>query len=113
MPILGGTHIRRQVRAVPSPTGAVGSFARWVAEECPRDARVLNIGAGSNLSGALTPISRRAGILVGVDPDPAISDNLTLDEGHCQTLEEYAATGPQPFDLAFSVFVLAPLRPLL
>jgi len=106
MPILGGTHIRRQVRAVPSPTGAVGSFARWVAEECPRDARVLNIGAGSNLSGALTPIRRRAGVLVGVDPDPAISNNVTLDEGHCQTLEEYAATGPQPFDLAFSVFVL-------
>jgi SAM-dependent methyltransferase len=106
MAILGGTHIRHQVRAVPSPPGAVASFAHWVAEECPDDARVLNIGAGCNLSGSLTSVRRRAGLLVGVDPDPAISDNPTLDERHCQSMEEYAATGPAPFDLAFSVFVL-------
>lgn len=106
MAILGGTRIRHQVRAVPSPPGAVAGFARWVADQCPRDARVLNIGAGCNLSGAMTPVRRRAGVLVGVDPDSAIAHNTTLDERHCQTLEEYAATGPEPFDLAFSVFVL-------
>jgi SAM-dependent methyltransferase len=103
---LEGTRIRHQVRAIPSPPGAVASFARWVAEECPQDARVLNIGAGRNLSGSLNPVRRRAGVLVGVDPDPSISDNTTLDERHCQSLEEYAETGPAPFDLAFSVFVL-------
>ena len=103
---LGGTRIRREVRAVPSPPAGVPAFARWVAEECFQGARVLNIGAGRNLSGALTPVRRRAGQLVGVDPDPSISDNATLDERHHQSLEEYAATGPEPFDLAFSVFVL-------
>jgi SAM-dependent methyltransferase len=103
---LEGARIRGEVRAIPSPPGAVAGFARWVAEECPPDARVLNIGAGCNLSGALNPVRRRAGVLVGVDPDPAISDNTTLDESHCQSMEEYAATGPESFDLAFSVFVL-------
>ncbi len=103
---LEGTGIRPRVRAVPSPHAPVASFARWVAAECPQDARVLNIGAGCNLSGALKPVRRRAGVLVGVDPDPSIGDNTTLDETHCQTLEAYAATDPEPFDLAFSVFVL-------
>jgi SAM-dependent methyltransferase len=103
---LEGTRIRHEVRAIPPPPGAVASFARWVAEECPPDARVLNIGAGRNLSGSLSPVGRRAGMLVGVDPDPSISDNTTLDESHCQSMEDYAATGPEPFDLAFSVFVL-------
>ena len=102
----GTTRIRHQVRAVPSPRAAVAGFAHWVAEECPADARVLNIGAGCNLSGSLRPVRRRAGHIVGVDPDPSIHDNPTLDERHCQTLEEYAGTGPEPCDLAFSVFVL-------
>ncbi len=106
MTLLGSARIRHQVRAMPSPAEAVPSFARWVAKECPPDARVLNIGAGCNLSGSLSPVRRRAGVIVGVDPDPAISDNTTLDERHCQSLEDYAATGPEPFDLAFSVFVL-------
>lgn len=67
---------------------------------------MLNIGAGTNLSGPLRPVRRRAGHLVGIDPDPAIEDNPTLDERHRLSLEEYARLEPQPFDLAFSVFVL-------
>lgn len=106
MALLGGTRIRSQVRAVPSPHAAVAGFARWVAHECPPDARVLNIGAGCNLSGSLSPVRRHAAVLVGVDPDPSIHDNTTLDERHCLSLEDYAATAPDPFDLAFSVFVL-------
>jgi 2-polyprenyl-3-methyl-5-hydroxy-6-metoxy-1,4-benzoquinol methylase len=67
---------------------------------------VLNIGAGANLSGALRPLRRRAGHLVGVDPDESVLENPTLDEAHRMSLEEYAALRPEPFDLAFSVFVL-------
>ena len=106
MALVRGTHIPHQVRAVPAPSGAVASFAHWVAEECPDRARVLNIGAGCNLSGSLSPVRRRAAVIVGVDPDPAISDHPTLDERHCEFLEDYAASCPEPFDLAFSVFVL-------
>jgi 2-polyprenyl-3-methyl-5-hydroxy-6-metoxy-1,4-benzoquinol methylase len=98
--------ISATVVATPPPRAAVRGFARWVARECPPGARVLNIGAGHNLSGRLDPVARRAGTLVGVDPDPSVLDNATLDEGHHLTMEQYAATDPEPFDLAFSVFVL-------
>jgi SAM-dependent methyltransferase len=103
---LEGARTRPDVRAIATPPAAVSGFAHWVAEECPQGSRVLNIGAGCNLSGNLRPIRRRAGVLVGVDPDRSIHDNTTLDEAHCQSMEEYAAAGPEPFDLAFSVFVL-------
>ena len=101
-----GGHITREVIATPAPRGGVAGFATWVAQECPQGGRVLNIGAGKNLSGRLRPVRRRAGCLVGIDPDPAIHDNATLDERHQATLEEYARLDPEPFDLAFSVFVL-------
>ena len=97
---------RPEIRTVPPPRGAISWFAHWVADECPPDARVLNIGAGRNLSGPLHPVRRHAGYLVGVDPDPSIGDNPHLDEAHRLSMEEYAARDPDPFDLAFSVFVL-------
>ncbi len=98
---------RPEIRTVPPPQhGAISGFAHWVADECPPDARVLNIGAGRNLSGPLRPVRRHAGYLVGVDPDPSITDNPHLDEGHQLSMEAYAASSPEPFDLAFSVFVL-------
>ncbi len=99
-------HLTREVIATPAPRGGVAGFAAWVAQECPQGGRVLNIGAGKNLSGRLRPVRRRAGCLVGIDPDSAIHDNDTLDERHQATLQEYARQDPEPFDLAFSVFVL-------
>jgi hypothetical protein len=90
--------MRRTVVANLPPKSAVADFARWVARECPSGARVLNIGAGSGLSGPLHPVRRQAAYLVGIDPDPAIFDHDDLDERHQMTLEEYAATSPQPFD---------------
>jgi SAM-dependent methyltransferase len=98
--------MRSSVVASRPPKRAVTWFARWVARECPPDARVLNIGAGRNLSGPLHPIRDKAAHLVGVDPDASIQENRDVDERHHCTLEEYAATAPEPFDLAFSVFVL-------
>lgn len=100
----------RRLVATPAPRAAVSGFARWVARECPEGARVLNVGAGTNLSGQLRPVRRRAGHLVGVDPDPAVLANPTLDESHHLTMEGYAALDPEPFDLAFSVFVLEHVR---
>lgn len=98
--------MRRSVVASDPPRRAVTGFARWVARECAPDARVLNIGAGRNLSGPLVPIRDKAGHLVGIDPDPSILDNADVDERHHCSLEEFAATAPEPFDLAFSIFVL-------
>jgi 2-polyprenyl-3-methyl-5-hydroxy-6-metoxy-1,4-benzoquinol methylase len=98
--------MRSSVVASDPPQRAVTGFARWVARECPPGARVLNIGAGRNLSGPLLHIREKAGHLVGVDPDASILDNVDVDERHHSSLEAYAATAPEPFDLAFSVFVL-------
>ena len=103
--VLGG-HITREVTATPAPRGGVAGFATWVAQECPQGGRVLNVGAGRNLSGRLHPVRRRAGHLVGIDPDPSIHDNPTLDERHQASLEQYARQDPEPFDVAFSVFVM-------
>jgi SAM-dependent methyltransferase len=104
--VRGALPIRRTVVATPAPPGPVSGFGRWVSQECPPGARVLNIGAGNNLSGRLRPVRRRAGFLVGVDPDAAVRANHTLDEHHQLSMQDYARTGPEPFDLAFSVFVL-------
>lgn len=94
------------VVATLPPRSPVAHFARWVRQSCPEDARVLNIGAGNNLSGPLDQVRERAAHLVGVDPDVSILGNRDVDERHHLSLEDYAATAPAPFDVAFSVFVL-------
>ena len=94
------------VAVVPPPRHAVGGFARWVAKSTPAQADVLNIGAGRNLSGALTPVRRRAGRLVGVDPDPTIWQNRHLDERYQGTVEDFAGEHEAEFDVALCVFVL-------
>ena len=67
---------------------------------------MLDIGAGEGLSGPLVPVRRRAGRITGVDPSPRVSLNRQLDEYHQLTLEQFAPSHPDEFDLAFSVFVL-------
>ena len=94
------------VEVVAPPDHAVRGFARWVAESVGPSADVLNIGAGCNLSGDLLPVRRRAGRLVGVDPDASIRSNAHVDEWHQATLEEFAATHVEEFDVALAVFVL-------
>jgi SAM-dependent methyltransferase len=98
--------LTRTVTTTRPPQRAVPGFARWVAEECPPGARVLNIGAGSNLSGELRPISRQAGVIVGIDPHVSIFENPTLNERYFLSMEEFSEDHEDEFDLAFSVFVL-------
>jgi SAM-dependent methyltransferase len=43
---------------------------------------------------------------VGVDPDPRVHDNPSLDEAHSCTMEAFAAGHEARFDVVFSVFVL-------
>jgi SAM-dependent methyltransferase len=98
--------MKRTITAAPQPVSGVRSFGRWVAAECPDGARVLNVGAGCNLSGELRGVRRRAGVLVGVDPHESIAGNPTLDQRHLATVQDFAAAHEAEFDLAFSVFVL-------
>lgn len=94
------------VAVTPPPERPVAAFGRWVAESVEPGARVLNIGGGCNTSGRHPRVRERAGWLVAVDPSGRIHDDSEADERHQQTLEEYAATHPQQFDVAFAVFVL-------
>ncbi len=96
----------REVEVVAPPGHAVRWFARWVARSLTPDSAVLNVGAGRNLSGALSPVRRTGARIVGVDPDPAVATNAHLDEFHQCTLEEFARTHEAEFDVAFAVFVL-------
>ena len=96
----------RSIQVVPPPSHAVRSLGRWVAQSLTSSSQVLNIGAGSNLSGALDPVRRKAGRVVGVDPDASIWENEHLDERHQASLEEFAPDHAGEFDVAVAVFVL-------
>ena len=94
------------VAVTPPPQRPVVAFARWVADSTPHGAAVLNVGGGCNASGQFPRISRRAGLLVAVDPSARIHGNIDADERHQLTLEEFAVDNTQRFDVAFAVFVL-------
>lgn len=94
------------VRAAPASAHPVHEFACWVSESCQPGARVLEVGAGTHHSGALKPLRARRPHLVAIDPDPAVLDNPVADERVVADAEGYAASSPQPFDLAFAVYVL-------
>lgn len=93
-------------RAVPAPRRPTAAFLHWVAEGCRDGAVVLDIGAGANRSGLLTPVAAKASRLVGVDPDEAIHVNGALAERHQTSLEVFAESHPAGFDAAFAVYVL-------
>lgn len=93
-------------RVVPPPRRPTAAFLRWVAEGCGPDAIVLDIGAGANRSGLLTPVLGTTSRLVGVDPDEDVLANPSLSEAHRTTLEEFAGHHPEEFDAAFAVYVL-------
>lgn len=91
---------------VPPPRSTVGQVARWAAERCPPGTRVLNVGAGADVSGSLRPLLRRRPYLVGVDPDEALEHCRSLDERHRASLEEFAAEQAASFDVVLSIYVL-------
>ncbi len=91
---------------VSPPRHTVTHFARWVAQSCPPEARVLNVGAGADVSGALAPLLRRRPHLVGVDPDQAIERNESLHERHRMCLEDFAGEHQGEFDVVLAVYVL-------
>lgn len=94
------------IQVVSPPRHSVQHFARWVAQACPPGARVLDIGAGADLSGSLAPILDRGCHLVGIDPDASIERNRSVHERHQVCLEEFARTHTEEFDVAFAVYVL-------
>jgi 2-polyprenyl-3-methyl-5-hydroxy-6-metoxy-1,4-benzoquinol methylase len=95
-----------EVRAVAPPRDPVVAFARRVAAYCPPHARVLEVGAGSHQSGDLLPVLARHPHLVAIDPDDSVLRNPVAHERLVTDVQEYAASEPEPFDVAFAVYVL-------
>ena len=79
-------------------------FSRVIGERLQPEFEVIDVGAGA---GIVTQMNFRGRVkrIVGVDPDPRVAENPTLDEGHVGRGEAI----PYPdesFDLAFSDHVL-------
>jgi SAM-dependent methyltransferase len=81
-------------------------FPHWVAQYCAPNSLVLDVGAGKGRLQSPAIIKQRVGQMVGVDPDPAISQNPHLDEWHCSTLEDFASESAGRFDFLYSMMVL-------
>ena len=96
---------KTSVRVLPPPRHPVRELTAWAAGSCPEGAAVLSVGAGADVSGGMQPLLRRRPILVGVDPDQAIERNGTLAERHRMSVEAYADTHADAFDLVVSTYV--------
>jgi 2-polyprenyl-3-methyl-5-hydroxy-6-metoxy-1,4-benzoquinol methylase len=94
------------VISAPPSEHPVHDFALSVAEACSPGARVLEVGAGTHHSGRLKPVLARRPHLVAIDPDPRVLDDPVADERVVADVQTYAAQRPEPYDVAFAVYVL-------
>jgi SAM-dependent methyltransferase len=77
-----------------------------VAARTAADSIVLDVGAGCghyDYAARLKPI---VGHIVGVDPSPSILGNQAMDERFQSTLEEFAPTHRQHFDVVVASYVV-------
>lgn len=72
----------------------------------PPGATVLDIGAGHGDNAYSRRLAEHAGRVIGVDPDPRLADNPYVAESFAGTLQDYAATDPEPVSAATAVYVL-------
>ena len=90
----------------PATTNLLIAFPSWVAQYCNPTSVVLDVGAGRGRLKSPAIIKECAGSLVGVDPDPAITQNPYLDERYCSSIEDFAKEAEGRFDLLYSMMVL-------
>lgn len=98
--------IQRAASVVPAPKRRPREYSRWIAGCVDGTSRVLNIGAGEGRSESFRAVMRKQPYVVGIDPHETVMSNATLDERYQLTMEDYAATHPERFDVAFSIYVL-------
>ena len=81
------------------------AFAELLLEAPQLQGRVLDIGCGGDLPGALKSLRGRFGTLDGIDPDPAVAGHPLLQERWNGTLESMAVPAAS-YDLAYAYNVL-------
>ena len=101
-----GRRARPDSVLVPPGTHPYDALHDMVAAHTPPDAIVLDIGAGDGDRDYPTWLKAIQGRVVGVDPSAHILANQRLDERHQATLEEFAPTHPQHFDIVVASFVV-------
>ena len=96
-------------------TAFEGAFADLLLNTPQRNGRVLDIGCGDDLPGALTSLRGQIGPLDGVDPDPAIVRHPLLEQ-RWQSPLEASGVPDDTYSLAYAYNVvehLADPRPFL
>jgi len=91
---------------IPAGVQQFDALCAWVLEHCPSGGTVLDVGAGDGDMDYPTRLRARAGRIVGIDPSSGIWQNELVDEQHQRTLEEHAATAPEPYDIAVASYVV-------
>lgn len=77
-----------------------------IAAHTAADSVVLDVGAGSGHHDYAARLKPIVGHMVGVDPSPSILANQRMDERFRSTLEEFAPTHRQHFDVAVASYVV-------
>ena len=91
---------------LPPDTNREALLASWILEHCRSDSQVIDVGAGRGRLPFPGDIRQGVRKLVGVDPDPAISQNPFLHETHRCSVEEYALRSSERFDCAYAYMVI-------
>jgi SAM-dependent methyltransferase len=91
---------------LPPDTEQFAELLGWIDAATPGPVSVLDVGGGGNFYDFPSLLRTRARRMVGVDPDAGIRHRPWLDEGHQETVEEYAARTCERFDLALCVYVV-------
>jgi SAM-dependent methyltransferase len=103
--------VASDARRLPPNTPQFDVLLGWIDEQSAAQPRagaldVLDVGGGGGFYDFADTVRRRAGRMVGVDPDAGVLERPWLDEGHQQLVEEYAAGATERFDLALCVYVV-------
>jgi SAM-dependent methyltransferase len=91
---------------LPPQTDQFSALLGWIDSIHPAQVAVLDVGGGGGFYDFPAAVRRRARRMVGVDPDPGVLSRPWLDEGHQLSVEEYAPTTAERFDLTLCVYVM-------
>ena len=94
------------IKSLPATTDISEAFPLWIKQHTTSQSLVMDVGAGRGRIPGPSLIKPHIGHLVGVDPDPDIAHNPYLDEWYCATLEDFAHSSKNTFDVLYCIFVL-------
>lgn len=98
--------IKTHITVLPGDTTGNSAFLNWISEYCTCDMRILDIGAGHDREKIDASIQPHVACLVGIDPSEDILKNPSVHEGYRMSLEDFAESTQEQFDIVFCKMVL-------